>query len=117
MKYMIKQLEARCVNYLLENLAVENVIPLLQYCLDCDVDERLLLKCRHVFRSNIKDVLKQEFIDTFNEKCLIFLLEDDELTVQEIDLFRAVCFFIPEKFTYINPKHLKMRSCQSFSGL
>ena len=94
MKYMIKQLKARCVDYLLENLNVENVLPLLQYCLDCDVDERLLQKCRNIFRSNIKDVLKPDFIDTFNEKCLIFLLEDDELTVEEIYLFKAVCFWI-----------------------
>ena len=91
---MIKQLKARCVDYLLENLTVENVMPLLQYCLDCDVDERLLQKCRDIFRSNIKDVLKPEFIAPFNEKCLIFLLEDDELTVEEIDLFKAVCFWI-----------------------
>ena len=101
MKYMIKLLKARCVNYLLENLTVENVLLLLQYCLDCDIDERLLLKCRDIFRSNIKDVLKPGFIGSFNEKCLIFLLEDDELTVEEIDLFKAVCFLIYDSIFYI----------------
>ena len=101
MKYMIKQLKARCVDYLLENLNVENVMPALQYCLDCDVYERLLLKCRDILRSNIKDVLKPEFIDTFNEKSLIFLLEDDDLTAQEIDLFKSVCFWIYDSLFYI----------------
>ena len=98
---MIKQLKARCVDYLLENLNVENVMPALQYCLDCDVDERLLLKCRNIFRSNIKDMLKPGFVGSFNEKCLIFLLEDDELNAEEINLFKAVCFWIYFTFSHI----------------
>ena len=92
MKYMIKQLKARCVDYLLENLNVHNVVSVLQYCLDFDVDQRLVEKCREVLRSNIKEVLKAEIIETMNEKCLCFMLEDDELNVAEIELFKAVTF-------------------------
>ena len=92
MKYMIKQLKARCVDYLLENLNVHNVVPVLQYCLDWEVDQRLVEKCRDVLRSNIKEVLKHEVIETMSEKCLCFMLDDDELNVAEIKLFKAVSF-------------------------
>lgn len=92
MNYMIKQLKAHCVDYLLENLNVHNIIPVLQYCLDFDVDQRLVEKCREVLRSNIKEVLKDEVIETMNEKCLCFMLDDDELNVAEIELFKAVTF-------------------------
>ena len=89
---MIKPLKARCIDYLLENLNVHNVVPVLQYCLDCDVDQRVVQKCREVLRSNIKEVLKAEIIETMNEKCLCFMLDDDELNVAEIKLFKAVPF-------------------------
>ena len=99
MKYLIKQLKAHCVDYLLENLNVLNIVPVLQYCLDCDVDQRLVEKCREVLRSNIKEVLKDEIVETMNEKCLCFMLDDDELNVAEIELFLAVLFYW---FLYIN---------------
>ena len=92
MKYMIKQLKARCVDYLLENINVHNIVPILQFCLDCDVDQRLVETCREVLRSNIKEVLKDEVIETMNDKCLCFMLDDDELNVAEIELFKAVSF-------------------------
>ena len=99
MKYMIKELKVRCVDYLLENLNVHNIVPVLQYCLDFDVDQRLVETCREVIRSNIKEVLKAEIIETMNEKCLCFMLDDDELNVAEIELFLAVLFYW---FLYIN---------------
>ena len=99
MKYTIYPLKARCVNYLLDNLDVENVLPVLKHCLDCVVDDRLVEKCRELLRSNIENVLKPEFIATMDENCLICLLEDEDLDVEEINLFNAVCFFI---FCYVN---------------
>ena len=92
MQYMIRQLKTRCIDYLLGNLNVHNVVPVLQYCLDFDVDQRVVEKCREVLRSNIKEVLKDEVIETMNEKCLCFMLDDDELNVAEIELFKAVTF-------------------------
>ena len=92
MQYMIRQLKARCIDYLLGNLNVHNVVPVLQYCLDFDVDQRVVEKCREVLCSNIKEVLKDEVIETMNEKCLCFMLDDDELNSAEIELFKAVTF-------------------------
>lgn len=89
---MINPLKSSCVDNLLENLNIENVMPVLQYCLNRDVDERLVQKCRSILRSNIDNVLKPEFIPTMNVECLTFLLEDDGLIVKETDLFNAVCF-------------------------
>ena len=92
MQYMIRQLKARCIDYLLGNLNVHNVVPVLQYCLDFDVDQRLVEKGRKIIRSNIKEVLKAEIVETMNEKSLCFMLDDDELNVAEIELFKAVTF-------------------------
>ena len=59
MKYMIAPLKSRCVEFLLENISVENVVPALRCCLDWDIDNGQLMNvCRQVLRSNIENVLK-----------------------------------------------------------
>lgn len=105
MKYMIAPLKSRCVEFLLENISVENVVPALRCCLDWDIDNGQLMNvCRQVLRSNIENVLKPPFIATLNEKCFIFLLEDEGLNIAEIDLFTAVIF---EFYTKLQWEHCR----------
>ena len=89
---MIKPLELYCVDFLVKNLNVHNVFTILQFCIDCETDKRLIEACKQILRTQTRDVLNTESFREINHKCLTFLLEDDKLNIQEICLFMAVCF-------------------------
>ena len=98
MKYLIKPLEAFCVNLLLEHLEEDdsNLFTILQFCVDCEVDKRLMEKCMTMLRDNppiwgFLPLRSKSFLK-INHKCLMLLLDDDFLEAQEIALFNAVCF-------------------------
>ena len=99
MKYLIKPLEAFCVNFLLEHLAIDdsNFFTIFQFCVDCEVDKRLIEKCMTMLRDICKPwtwrfLADDESFLKINRNCLMLLLEDDSLKAREIDLFNAVCF-------------------------
>lgn len=87
---MIRPLEFICVNYLLDNLNGENVFTILQLCIDCDIDLRLMDECKGFIRSNTDSVLKSEHFPSISHECLVVLLEQDSLNVAEVQLFEAV---------------------------
>ena len=97
MKYLIKPLEAFCVNFLLEDLEEDdsNLFTILQFCVDCEVDKRLMEKCMTMLRDRPwiwRFLTDDESFLKINHKCLMLLLEDDFLNAREIDLFNTVCF-------------------------
>ena len=96
MKYMIKPLELRCLDFLIDNLSAANVFTLLQFCNDYEIDKRLMEQCMQFLRTNTDQVLSDESFLTISHKFLTLLLEDDFLNVAESRLFKAVCLcFFP----------------------
>ena len=90
MKYMVKPLELHCVNYLLSILDVENLFTILEFCIDCEVDNRLMVHCRFLLATETDQVLKAKSFPTISHKCLSFVLKQDFIKVPEIRLFNAV---------------------------
>ena len=89
---MIKQLEQRCVDFLMENITVENVFALIQYCVDFESDKKLLEKCKELLQIETQNALKTEAFNRISAKSLAVLLEQDHLNISEIELFKAVSF-------------------------
>ena len=81
MKYLIKPLEALCVNFLLEHINRQNVFTILQFCADCEVDKRLMEKCSmKLLRDNPLIwwyLAKDESFLKINHKCFMLILEVD----------------------------------------
>ena len=93
MKYMIKQLESLCINYLLNNLNAENVFTVLQFCIDCQTDSRLMYNCKWFMRFKTEAAIKAETFKKISHDCLTLLLEQESLELAEVRLFEAVCYF------------------------
>ena len=93
MKYMIKQLEYLCINYLLNNINAENVFTILQFCIDCETDSELMDACKEFIRKKTESVLKADSFLEISHKCLTVLLEQNSLNIAEVNLFEAVRFF------------------------
>ena len=92
MKYMIKQLETLCINYLLNNINAENVFTILQFCIDCETDSELMDTCKEFIRKKTESVLKADSFLEISHKCLTLLLEQNSLNISEVNLFEAVGF-------------------------
>ena len=94
---MIKQLEAFCIDYLLNNLNAENIFTVLQFCIDCQTDLRLMEGCKRFMRFKTEAVIKAESFTKISHKCLTILLEQENLELTEVRLFEAVCpYFYPQ---------------------
>ena len=94
---MIKSLEDLCVNFLLNNISYENVFSIFQFCVDCEVDKRLMERCLEFLHIQECFDSTDYFFDLtsflkISHKCLMVLLKDDLLYGQEKDLFNSVCF-------------------------
>ena len=92
MKYMVKQLESLCINYLLNNINAENVFTILQFCIDCETDSELMCACKKFIQNKTESVLKADSFPEISHKCLTLLLKQDPLNIAEVNLFEAVGF-------------------------
>ena len=104
MKYMIKPLESFCVDFLADSLSAANVFSFLQFCSNYEVDKKLREKCMEFLRTNTDAVLCDELFPAISHKFLVLLLEDDLLIVEEIHLFKAVCFSVLQIFSIFKRK-------------
>ena len=93
MKYIIRQLEAFCIDYLLNNLNAENFFIVLQFCINCQIDLRLMEGCKRFMRFKTESVVKAENFTKISHECLALLLEQESLDIAEVRLFEAVCYF------------------------
>ena len=93
MKYKIKQLEAFCIDYLLNNLNAENVFAVLQFCIGYQTDSRLTNGCKKIIQRQTEAVIKAESFTQISHRCLTLLLEQECLDIEEVRLFEAVCFY------------------------
>ena len=50
-EFIIKPLETICVNSLLKHVNQQNVFTIFQFCIDCEVDKRLMEKSLMILRS------------------------------------------------------------------
>ena len=94
MKYLIRPLESICIDYLVDNLNAENALTIIQFCIDCDTDSRLLDGCLGFIQGKTESVLKAESFSKISHECLILLLKQKALNIAEVRLFEAVCFYI-----------------------
>ena len=93
MKYVIKQLEPLCIDYLLNNINAGNVFTILQLCIDCQADSRLMDGCKKFIQCKTEAVIKAESFIKISHECLTLLLEQESLDIAEVRLFEAVCFY------------------------
>ena len=91
---MIKQLKTRCINFLVENIDVANVFTIVQYCLDVEVDKKVMENCKDFLQCEIGEMVKTDEFNHISIKCLKFLLELNHINLPEIDLFKAVSYLI-----------------------
>ena len=94
MKYVIKPLKSHCIDYLLDKVISENVFPVIQFCMDFNIDSRLMIKYGEFLRNQTETVLKTESFTKISHKCLTLLLELNALNISEAHLFKAVCYTI-----------------------
>ena len=90
---MIRPLESHCIDFLVENINRKNAFTILQFCVDCEVDKRLMEKCMTILRDT--HWTQKDFDESFlklSYKSLCLFIEDDFLKAEEIELFNAVCF-------------------------
>lgn len=82
------------MDYLLRKLDADNVFELIQYCIDFEADKKLMEKCKQFLQFNTENALKTKSFNDISAKCLKVLLEQDCISVPEVDLFKAVLFTI-----------------------
>ena len=87
-KYILPALADRCVQYLEENLAPENVCLIYEQSLFYD-EKQLVDKCTAFIETRSEDIIMASgFLDVAHET-LLNILKFDKLTVAELDLFKA----------------------------
>ena len=94
MKYMVKPLELYSINYLLTNLNAENVLTILQFCIDRQTDTRLMLECQKFIQIQTESVVEAKSFPKISHECLTFLLTQNSLDISEVSLFEAVRLFL-----------------------
>ncbi|KAL5112659.1 hypothetical protein TcWFU_008125 [Taenia crassiceps] len=88
-KYCFYDLGRACVNYLENNVCVEQVFNLLQAALDFHED-RLKTLCMRLIINNTFEVIHREDFKDVKKDVLVMILEQDVLNVREIELFDRV---------------------------
>lgn len=82
------------MKFLIGNINVENVLSLIQHCIDFETDPELVRKCSDFLLFRTEDVLNSEAFISISIKCLIHLLRAPCINVSEVDLFKAVSSFL-----------------------
>ena len=91
---MVPSLEKRCVDFLAKTLAPNNVFGVLDECLKWEVSTELLDKCKEFLQNQTKEVLQNEAFASISLEHLIILLEQDTLSVIEVELLKSVSFSV-----------------------
>ena len=88
-KYIIPVLVKQCVSYLMENIAIDNVLEVL-HCARCFSEEKLERHCWSLVSRKTYEIVNSEAFLDVEKPLLEAILEKDSLTINEIDLFNAV---------------------------
>ncbi|CAB3984990.1 BTB POZ domain-containing 6-like [Paramuricea clavata] len=92
-KYIIPLLNKKCVNFLLENLNLENVLDVLEQAVRFD-EKELETRCWNVIEYNTRKVVASDSFNNISQKTLAKLLMRDKLNIPEVELFQAVLQWI-----------------------
>lgn len=87
-KYLIQGLTKMCTNFLEKNLSGENVAVVLEQCLMFD-EKQMVMKCMKVIGEETAEVLKSEGFGKVSNVTLVKILENNNSSVSEIDLFKG----------------------------
>ena len=88
-KYMVPSLTERCSEYLRDNLSAENVFSVLPLAQKYE-DEHLVTRCWEIVDRKTEDAVKSEAFFVIEKSFLKSVLERDSLSVEEVELFKAV---------------------------
>jgi BTB/POZ domain./PHR domain./BTB And C-terminal Kelch. len=88
-KYIIPVLSKECVNYLLDNVQSENVLNVLNAAI-CFGEHRLEKHCWSILSRRTTDILTSDSFIEIERQLLLSILQRDNLSVCEIDVFNAV---------------------------
>ena len=88
-KYMLPSLADKCIKYLQDNLDPSNVFSVLPFAQK--FEEKILVdRCWKVISKQTEEAVKSEGFETIDRSLLAAVVQRDTLTIEEIELFKAV---------------------------
>ena len=88
-KYMIPSLDEKCTKYLQDNLNPSNVFSILPSAQKYE-EKTLVDQCWEVINTQTEEAVKSECFETIERSLLEAVVVRDNLTIEEIELFKAV---------------------------
>ncbi|XP_067038333.1 BTB/POZ domain-containing protein 6-B-like [Acropora muricata] len=88
-KYLIPSLAETCIEFILENLTIENTLPLLDHCFLLGVTKGLENSCWKVIDKHASEMSNHDSFVEIDHSTLTNFLSRDTLVAKEIQLFRA----------------------------
>jgi len=88
-KYMVPSLADKCMKYLQDNLDPSNVFSILPSAQKFE-EKTLVDRCWKLISKQTEDAVKSEGFETIERSLLEAVVERDALTIEEIELFKAV---------------------------
>ena len=88
-KYVVPVLTEKCVGVLESNIKSENVMSILEQATHF-YEQKLEMSCWTFIESNTEDVVSSKDFNNISQKTLASLLKRDDLSILEVELFRAV---------------------------
>ena len=88
-KYMVPSLADKCTEYLQDNLDATNVFNILPSAQKY-VEKNLTERCWEVIDEQTEEAVKSDGFTTIDRSLLEAMVKRDTLTIEEIDLFKAV---------------------------
>ena len=88
-KYLIPSLADTCIEFILENLTIENTLPVLDHCFLLGVTKGLENSCWKVIDKHASEVSNHDSFIKIDHGTLTSFLSRDTLVAKEIELFRA----------------------------
>lgn len=85
-KYMIPAMTKKCTTYLEQKLDTNNVCTIFQQSLLYD-EKTLAEKCKEIIQKQTAKVFKSDGFQSISKDTLIHILNDDELSIKEIEVF------------------------------
>ncbi len=92
-KYIVPSLSKTCVNFLIESLNAENVLDVLDHADRFD-ENGLKKRCWKVIQSYTSRVAASESFNNISQTTLTKLLMQNNLNIEEVELFEAVSKWI-----------------------
>ena len=88
-KYMVPALADKCLEYLEDNVDPSNVFSVLPFGEKYE-EKRLVSRCWEVIDKQTEEFVKSDGFATIERSLLELIITRDSLTIEEIELFKAV---------------------------